>query len=209
MDGEKIKQKDFSLSASSDQIEKTAMALEANGIHTLIANDRQQAYDLFFSLVPPGAQVHQGASVTLEELGITAEIENSGHYDALRPKLRQMNRETQGNEMRRMGASPDIMAGSVHAVTEDGHILAASASGSQLGPYISGAGKVILVVGAQKIVKNVEEGLRRIEEYVFPLEDQHMLALRNIHSRLNKVMIINQERPDRITMIIVKDKIGF
>jgi hypothetical protein len=199
----------YGQTASDTQIEATVKALEANGIHTLIAGDPEEACRLFFSLIPDGAQIYQSASVTLDELGITAEIENSGRYNAIRPKLRAMDRETQGNEIRRLGASPDFMVGSVHAVTQDGHVMAASASGSQLGPYISGAGKVILVVGSQKIVKNLEDGFRRIEEYTFLLEDERMMKVRNMHSSLNKVIVINKERPGRITLIIVKEKIGY
>lgn len=200
---------DFSQPASDERVERTAKALEANGIHTLIAEDADQARALFLSLVPQGAQVHQGASRTLEESGITAEIESSGRYDAVRPKLHHMDRQTQGDEIRRLSASPDFMTGSVHAVTEDGHIIAVSASGSQLGPYVSGAGNVIWVAGVQKIVKDVEAGFKRIREYVFPLEDERLWKARNTHSSLNKMLIVYKERPGRITMILVKQKLGF
>ena len=121
-----------------------------------------------------------------------------------------MNRETQGDEIRRLGASPDYAAGSVQAVTEDGHVLLASKTGSQLGPYASGAGKVIWVAGAQKIVKDVTEGLRRIQEYCYALEDVHMQELYKIGTEVNKILIINKEmRPGRNTMIIVKEEVGF
>ena len=199
----------FTEPASNEQIERTALALEANGIHTLIAENGEQARKLFFELVPEGAQIHQGASVTLETLGITAEIETSGRFQAVRPKLRSLDRQTQGDDIRRLGASPDYMAGSVNAVTQDGHIVVASAGGSQLGPYVSGAGKVIWVVGAQKIVANLEEALRRIEEVVLPLEDERVLGVLKMHTSLNKILIVRKERPGRITMILVKDKLGF
>ena len=195
--------------ASDEQIEQTARALEANGIRTLIAENREAARALFFELVPEGAQVHQGASRTLEELGITAEIEGSGRFNAVRPKLRTMDRQTQYNEIRRMGASPDFMTGSVAAVTEDGHILAASATGGQLGPYVSGAGKVVWVAGSQKIVKDIAEGFRRIEEYIYPLEDARTMKAYNFHTSTNKILVINKERPGRITLIIVKEALGF
>jgi hypothetical protein len=57
-----------------------------------------------------------------------------------------MDREMQRREMRTLAASPDYVVGSVHALTEDGSLLIASASGSQLGPLVSGAGNVILVI---------------------------------------------------------------
>lgn len=200
----------FSSPASDDQIERAVKALEANGIHTLVAENREEARRLFFELIPDGSEVFLGASVTLETLGIKDEIDRSGKYDALRPKMFAMDRATQGREIRKLGGAPDIAAGSVHAVTEDGHVLIASNTGSQLGPYASGAGKVIWVVGAQKIVRDLNEGLSRIYEYILPLEEQHMQDLYKVGTNVSKILIVNKEvRPDRITMIIVKETLGF
>jgi hypothetical protein len=200
----------FAKLASDERIERTARALEANGIHTLIAQNSDEAKHLFFELVPEGSEVFLGASVTLEELGITELIDKSGRFDALRPRMFAMNRETQGREIRKLIASPDIAGGSVHAVTEDGHVLVASKTGSQLGPYASGAGKIVWVVGAQKLVKDLAEGLRRIQEYCFPLEQVHAQQLYGMDTGVNKVLIVNKEmRPNRITMIIVKKELGF
>ena len=121
-----------------------------------------------------------------------------------------MDRRTQGDEIRRLGAAPDVMLGSVHAVTETGSLVVASMSGSQLGPYVSGAGRVILVVGAQKVVADLEEGLRRIEEYVLPLEDARAQAAYGVSSGVNKVLVINREfMPGRITVVIVDEVLGF
>lgn len=201
---------EFARLATDEKIERTSKALEANGIHTLIAENSAEAKRLFFELVPDGAEVFLGASVTLEKLGIKDEIDQSGRFDALRPKMFAMNRETQGREIRKMVGAPDYAAGSVHAVTEDGHVLIASNTGSQLGPYASAAGKVIWVVGAQKIVKDLNEGLRRIQEYTLPLEEVHMQELYKAGTAVNKLLIVNREiRPNRITMIIVKEEIGF
>ncbi len=201
---------DFAKLANDEQIERAVTALEANGIHTLIAVTGEEARRMFFELVPQGSEVFLGASVTLETLGIQPEIDKSGHFDALRPKIFAMDRTTQGREIRKLGGAPDYAAGSVHAITEDGHVLIASKTGSQLGPYASGAGKVIWVAGAQKIVKDINEGLRRIEEYSYPLEIEHARNLYNMDTGINKVLIINREfRPGRITLIIVKEKLGF
>src|SRR5512146_2828321 len=172
-----VPNEEFAKLASDERIQRAAKALEANGIHTLIAENGEEAKRLFFELVPEGSEVFLGASVTLETLGIRDEIDKSGKYDALRPKIFAMDRATQGREIRKLGGAPDYAAGSVHAVTEDGQVLIASKTGSQLGPYASGAGKVIWVVGAQKLVKNFEEGLRRIYEYCVPLEEVHMQQL--------------------------------
>lgn len=200
----------FSKLASDERIDRTAKALETRNIRTLIAENGDEAKRMFFELVPEGAEVFLGASVTLETLGIKDEIDASGRYDALRPRMFAMDRATQGREIRKMGAAPDYAAGSVHAVTEDGQVLIASNSGSQLGPYASGAGKVIWVVGAQKLVRDMNEAMRRIEEYTVPLEEIHMQQLYKIHTNVSKLLIINKEiRPDRITMIIVKEELGY
>jgi hypothetical protein len=200
----------FAKLASDEQIERASRALEANGIRTLIAENGAEAKRLFFGLLPDGSEVFLGASVTLEKLGIKDEIDTSGRFDALRPKMFAMNRQTQAKEIRKLGASPDYAAGSVHAVTEDGQVLIASNTGSQLGPYASGAGQVIWVVGAQKIVKDLAEGLKRIHEYCYPLEEVHMQELYKVSTGINKILIFNKEfRPGRITMIIVKEEVGF
>ena len=119
-------------------------------------------------------------------------------------------RRRRAGQIRRMTAAPDVMLGSVHAVTESGSLIAASNGGSQLGPYATGAGRVILVVGTQKIVADLEEGLRRIDEYAFPLEDARAQAAYGIHSGVNKVLIINREvTPCRITVVLVDEVLGF
>src|SRR5205823_13686549 len=111
-------------------------------------------------------------------------------YDPLRPRMFSMDRETQADEIRRLTSSPDVMLGSVHAVTETGSLVTASASGSQLGPYAAGAGTVILVVGTQKIVSDLEEAHRRIDEYAFPPEDARAQAAYGMRSGVNNVLII-------------------
>ena len=207
---ELIPNREFAEVASDEQIERTAKALEANGIHTIIVENGEEAKRIFFALVPEGSEVFLGASVTLETLGIKDEIDQLGRYDALRPKMFKMDRATQGREIRKLVGAPDYAAGSVHAVTEAGQVMIASNTGSQLGPYASGAGKIIWIVGAQKIVNDLNEGFRRIFEYDLPLETEHMRQLYNAPTGVNKVLIVNRElRPDRITMIIVKEQIGF
>ena len=205
-----IPNQEFAQLAGDEQIERTAKALEGNGIHTLIAENGEEAKRIFFELVPEGSEVFLGASVTLETLGIQPEIDKSGRYDAIRPRTFAMNRETQEREIRKLRGGPDFAAGSVHAVTEAGQVMIASNTGSQLGPYASGAGKVIWIVGAQKIVKDLDEGFRRIYEYDLPLETEHMRQLYNAPTGVNKILIVNRElRPNRITMILVKERLGF
>jgi LUD domain len=196
--------------ANDVRVKRTMTALQANGFTVLRASDAAAAKRIVLDLIPDSSPVHQGASQTLDVLGITDEIEKSGRYGALRPRIWSMDRQTEADEIRRLGAAPDVMLGSVHAVTETGSLLAASMSGSQLGPYVSGAGRVILVVGTQKIVPDLEQGLLRINEYAWRLEDARAQAAYGIHSSVNKVVIINREiAPGRITVVLVDEVLGF
>src|SRR2546423_14059074 len=196
--------------ADDVRVKTTMAALAGNGMTVLRASDAAAAQRMILDLIPDASPVRQGASQALDVLGITYEIEKSGRYAALRPRIWSMNRETEAQEIRRLGAAPDIMLGSVHAVTETGSLLAASMSGSQLGPYVSGAGRVIFVVGTQKIVRDIEEGLLRINEYSWRLEDARAQAAYGIRSAVNKILIINREiTPGRITVVLVDEVLGF
>ena len=196
--------------ADDVRVKKTMAALEANGMTVFRASDGAAAKRIVLDLIPDSSPVHQGASQTLDVLGITYEIEKSGRYAPLRPRIWSLDRATEADEIRRLGATPDVMLGSVHAVTETGSLLAASMSGSQLGPYVSGAGQVILVIGTQKIVRDIDEGLLRINEYAYRLEDARAQAAYGIHSAVNKVLIINREiTPGRITVVLVNEVLGF
>jgi hypothetical protein len=200
----------FGTLADDGQVRRTMAALEANGIRAHRAADLAEAKELVLDLIPEGAEVHSGASQSLENAGILVEIETSGRYQPLRPRIWSMDRATQADDIRKLSATPEVMLGSVHAVTETGSLLTASMSGSQLGPYASGAGRVILLVGTQKIVADLDDALRRIDEYAFPLEDARAQAAYGIRSAVNKVLIINREiTPGRITVVFVDEVLGF
>jgi hypothetical protein len=203
-------QRRFGTPADDARVARTAAALEAVGIGVLRAADAADAKRIVLGLIPAGSQVHHGASQSLATAGITEAIEKSGRYDPVRPRIWSMDRATQGDEIRRLTSSPDVMLGSVHAVTETGSLVTASMGGSQLGPYVSGAGRLILVVGTQKIVSDLDEAMRRVYDYAFPLEDARAQAEYGIHSAVNKVLIINREiAPGRITVVFVDEVLGF
>jgi hypothetical protein len=200
----------FGTPADDASVRRATAALEANGIKVFRASNAAEAKRIVLSLIPDGAQVHHGASKSLETAGILEAIETPSRYELLRPRIWSMDRKTQADEIRRLGAAPDVMLGSVHAVTETGSLITASMGGSQLGPYVSGAGRVILLVGTQKIVSDLDEGLRRVNEYAFALEDARAQLAYGIHSAVNKVLIINREVvPGRITVVFVDEVLGF
>jgi hypothetical protein len=202
--------KEFSELASDERISMAAEALQANGITVFVVDSGAEARDMVRSLLVEGAEVFNNTSQTLEAIGVADDIEGSGRYQPLRPRLYQMDREMQAREMRTLAASPDYVVGSVHAVTGSGSLLIASASGSQLGPLVSGAEHVILVVGGQKLVADVDVGLRRIYEYCFPLENERARRAYGIPSGVNNVLIINKVvAPGRVSAILVKERLGF
>ncbi len=201
---------EFSRVAPRERIDAVARALERNGITCTVVDSAEAARRAVLSILPVGAEVYNNTSRTLEVIGVADDIERSGQYQALRPRLYQMDREMQGREMRQLSASPDWVVGSVHALTEEGSLLIASASGSQLGPIASGAGHVVLVVGSQKIVPDLNAGLRRIDEYCFPLEDRRAKLAYGVSSGVNNVLVINKAiAPGRITAVLVNEPLGF
>ena len=201
---------EFTELATGEQVATAVAALERNCIRPLLAATGADARSLVGSLLPDGAEVYNNTSQTLEATGVADDIERSGRYQPLRLRLYRMDREMQRREMRTLAVSPDYVVGSVHALTEGGSLLIASASGSQLGPLASGAGQVILVIGAKKIVPDVATGMRRIYEYCYPLEDSRALRAYGVPSGVNNILIINKVvTPGRVTAIIVNERLGF
>jgi len=195
---------------SDEQIERAAAALRANNIEAVVVDTGEDAKREVLARIPDGAEVHSGASKSLEAIGVLAELESSPRITWLRKQLLTMDRATQGREIRKLGAAPDIMLGSAAAVTEDGQIVVASNTGSQIGPYAYAAGKVILVIGAQKIVKDRDEALKRTYEHALKLESERMQAALGIDSYVSKLLIVSREaRPGRTTVILVKEALGF
>lgn len=200
---------EFARPAAPEAVERTAEALRAHGFSAHIVPDGVAARELLLSLVPEGSEVGEGASQTLDQIGVTEVIEKSGRYDAIRPQTRAMDRATQMREIRRLGAAPDVQINSVQAVTEDGRVVVASFGGNQLGPIVSGAGRVILVVGSQKVVPNLATAFQRVEEYSYPIEDVKLQEAYGRHSAINKMVVLNAElQPDRITVILVREPVG-
>lgn len=197
--------------ATKETVTKTVKALKANGIDAIVVQTRKEAKEKAFERIPKGAEVMNMTSITLETIGVAKEIEESGRYNAVRNKLYAMDRKTQGLQMQKLGAAPEYVFGSIHAVTQDGKILIASQSGSQLPAYASGATHVIWVVGTQKIVADTDEGIKRIYEHCLPLEAERARKAYGVPgSNVNKLLIINKEiKAGRITLIFVNEKLGF
>jgi len=200
---------DFAIPASEETIQRVAQRIRERNIEVVVVDDGDQARKVVLERLPEGAEVHSAKSKTLQDAGIFDAIHDASRYDALRPRIFKMDRQTQAREIRKLIAGPDFMLGSVNAVTEDGILVAASASSSQLGPYASTAGKVIMVVGSQKIVPDLETALKRIHQYVLPWEDAQVRKVMNIGSFVGKTLLIEREWVNgRMTVILVRKPIG-
>jgi hypothetical protein len=201
---------EFTQLASEQQIEKTVQALQAHGIQAVVFDTGEEASKHVLSLIPDGAEVYNSPSSTIEAIGLAEQIEHPTRFQAVRSRVATLDFATQRNEMRKLAASPDVLVGSVQAITEQGEVLIASASGSQLSAAVFGANRVIWVVGTQKIVSTLSEGLRRIHEYSLPLESERAQQVYGQGSAVNKLLLINAEHePGRITIVLVKQQLGF
>jgi len=198
--------------ATEESLKKTVDALKDNNIDAIIVDDEKAAKEKVIEMLPKGAEVMNMSSITLTQVGLDKEIAESGNYDAVKNKLAKMDRRTQGAEMQKLGAAPEWAVGSVHAVTEKGQVVVASNTGSQLPAYAYASAHVIWVVGTQKIVKDLDTGMKRIYEYVLPLESVRLNKQYNMTagSFVSKLLIVNREfAPGRVTLVFVKKVLGF
>ena len=200
----------FTDPAPAPRLAAAAAALAARGFAAEILPDAAAARTRITDLIPQGASVFTAASETLRLSGIEEDINASGRYDAIRPRGLAMDRATQMDEIRRLLASPDVVVGSVAAVTETGSLVAASGSGSQVPAYSGGAGRRIWIVGAQKVVPDLSTALRRVEEHCLPLEDASAQAVYGWPSAINHLLVLNAEPyPGRSVVLLLREAVGF
>jgi hypothetical protein len=200
----------FAVPAPTEQLQRVALVLASKGFATELVETVEDARKRIRALVPVGSTVLTAASETLRLSGIADDIDHSDAVVSIRARVHSMNRKSEGDAIRRLMASPDVVIGSVGAVTHDGSLVAASASGSQLPAYAGGAGRLILVIGAQKVVADLGAAMRRIENYALPLETERTKRVYGVPSVIGKLLIINRDyHAGRTTIILTKQPIGF
>ncbi len=196
--------------ASEGALKKTIRSLENNGFSVQVVENGLEARKKVLSFIPDNAQILNMTSMTLEQTGIASEILQNPRFAPVRKKLESMDRKTQNLEMQRIGTAPEWAIGSVHAITQDGQVVIASNTGSQLPAYAYGSPHVVWVVSTAKIVSNLDDARKRVYEYSLPLEDNRMKKAFGSGSFVSKLLTINREiKPDRITIFFVKEKLGF
>jgi len=187
----------------------TVTALEEHGFGVEVVDDLDTARQAVLARIPHGASVMTNTSVTLAETGIADAINDGGPYESARSKMFALDFATQAQEMKAIGGQPDYALGSVHAVTRDGTLVIASASGSQLASYAWGAANVIFVVGAQKLVPTLQAARERIYQHSLILEDARAIAAYGQHSQVGKILEVHAELPGRIHIVLIRRPVGF
>ncbi len=199
----------FTAAPDDAAIDATVVALEEHGFSVEIVDDLDAAREAVLARIPHGATVMTNTSVTLDETGISTAINGGGPYDSARNQMMALDFATQVQQMKEIAGQPDYALGSARAVTRDGTLLIASASGSQLASYAWGAANVILVIGTQKLVPSLEAARERIFQHTLELEDARAQATYGQHSYVGKMLEIRQELPGRIHLVLVRQPVGY
>lgn len=199
--------------ASSASIAKTVASLASHGVEAIVVDTKELALSKIIELVPAGVSVMNGSSTTLEEIGFVDHLKTGKHgWNNLHEAIVKETDPTKQGELRKQAVLSDYYLGSVHAVSETGEMVIASNTGSQLPHIVFTSNNLIFVVGAQKIVPNLVEAMKRLEEYVVPLEDENSKKKWGAPTALNKIVIFKGENAymgRKVRMIIVKESLGF
>ncbi len=199
----------FTILPADQTVADTVVALEEHGFSVEVVDDLDGARKAVVARIPHGASVMTNTSVTLAETGIADAINDGVSYESARNKMFALDFATQAQQMKAIGGQPDYALGSVQAITRDGTLVIASASGSQLASYAWGAASVIFVVGAQKLVPTLAAAHERNYQHSLPLEDARAQAAYGQHSQVGKILEIHQELPGRIHVVLIRQPVGF
>lgn len=199
--------------AVKEVVEKTIAALKLRNVDAEFVATKEDALARLGELIPQGASVMTGGSVTLEQIGFTGLLKSGDHpWKNLKNAIVAEKDPVVQSRLRKEGTLADYFLGSIHAVTEDGEILIASNTGSQLPAYAYSSANVIWVVGTQKITPNFEEAMNRLNTYIMPLEDKRMKDLGMGGTSIGKLLIFRRESPyntRKVHLIFVNEKLGF
>lgn len=208
-----MKHMNYETIPTKEIVEKTAAALKERNIEALIVDTKEQALEKIKELIPKGASVMNGSSTTLEEIGFVDYLKTGTHgWNNLHEAILAEKDPAKQAELRKQAALSDYYLGSVHALAQTGEFLIASNSGSQLPNIVFTSPNLIFVVGTQKIVPTLADAMKRLEDYVVPLENQHMQKLYGVDTMLSKIVIFKHENAmmgRKVKMILVQEKLGF
>jgi L-lactate utilization protein LutC len=189
---------------------RTVAALQARNIHVIVADTRGEANDALIQLLPEGAEICDSTSETLDAIGFTAFVRGNPRYKNLHDVYEAEPDLAKRSDLRRRASIVDYFIGSVQAIAETGEIFVASATGSQLAPYVYAAKRVILVVGIQKIVPTFDAAMQRVRGHTLARHDEWLTEMGRAPTPIGKLGIIEHEsQAGRITVILVKERLGW
>lgn len=198
----------FAVPAGGEALSRAAKGLRERGYTAHVVDTAADARTLVRDLLPRDKAIFTANSETLRHSGLLADIDDGEEFISVRAQLAGIDAADVRRQVT-MGATPDVIVGSVHAVTEDGILVATSASGSQLGPYAAGAEKAIWVVGGHKVVPDLETALRRVRTFSYPMEHERWRK-QGFESFIGKTLIMEREFvADRATVVLLREAIGF
>lgn len=192
-------------------IKEVVEAVRSRGVNVMLVNGRSEALAKIKELIPENAEVMNGSSTTLDQIGFTDYLKSGKHgWKNLHVEILREKDGAKQADLRRKSVSSEYFLGSVNAISKTGELVACDASGSRVSAYPFAAKNLILVAGAQKITSSLDEAIKRIREYVFPLEDERAKKVYGMGSATGKWVVIEREIfPNRTTLILVKEKLGF
>ncbi|MBS3092485.1 lactate utilization protein [Candidatus Pacearchaeota archaeon] len=203
--------KQFIKMPDEKELKETVEAIKSRGINVIVVENKKEALDEIKKIIPDGAEIMNGSSTTLNEIGFIDYLKLKEHeWKNVNEEILKENDMVKQTELRRKGVTAEYFLGSVNAIAKTGEIVACDASGSRVTAYPFAAKNLILVAGTQKITSNLDEAMKRVREYVYPLEDERAKKAYGMPSAIGKWVIIEKEMfPNRTTLILVKEKLGF
>lgn len=198
--------------ASDEVIAKVVVALKERNVTAIVVDTKEQALDEVKKIIPAGGSVMNGSSTTLQEIGFIDYLKAGEHgWNNVHENILKEEDKEKKAVLRKESVLADYFLGSVHAITEVGQLLIASASGSQIPSYAFSSDNVIWIASANKIVADREAAFKRIEDYVFPLENKRMQSVGYPGSTIGRVLVFEREiMPNRhLILILVKEKLGY
>ncbi len=196
---------------SQATIDKTVEALRRRGFNVIVLENKAQALQKLKDLLPAGAEVMTGSSTSLYQVGfMDYYLSGKNPWKCLGPEVYNEKDPVKQQVLRRKSDAAEYFLGSVNALAETGELVACDKSGSRVSAYPFAAKKVILVVGYQKITADLQEAMRRVREFVFSLENERAKKAYGVGTQFGKWVIIENEiQKDRITILLVKEPLGF
>ena len=174
-------------------IEKTVQNLTKNNMQPFVVETRDEILPLLKTLIPKGATVGVGGSVTLDEVGVIDLLRN-GDYNFFDRYTEGLTRE-QAVKIMKQALTADCFITSSNAVTEGGALYNVDGNGNRVAAFVYGPDSVIVIIGANKIVKTVDDAIKRVKQIAAP-KNCSRLNVPSPCSKTGQCVSLNNENPE-------------